>query len=404
MRVFPRHLDLMREPFIRNLASKLWKKPTPRLVLVIGGAGYIGSALLVKLLARGHHVRLLDRLFFGTEPIQSIINHPNLEIVNADFREIQKVVECMRGVDAVIHLGAIVGDPACALDEDLTIETNLMATRTIAEVAKGYDVRRFIFASTCSVYGASENDELLIESSPLNPVSLYALSKLASERVLMDLAGPNFAPTCMRFSTIYGLSGRMRFDLVINLLTAKAMLEGQITIQGGDQWRPFLHVDDAALSVLHALEAPINLVHKEVFNVGSDEQNLTIQQAGELIQRMVPSAKIVNLGSGGDKRNYKASFAKIREHLDFVPHWTVAQGIQQVIDVIARGEVSEYQLSKYSNVKFLTEENASSFVRRESRWAYDLIQQTSTPAPVVVAIKRAPASVAVSHSPTIVAA
>src|SRR5437762_1546510 len=164
----------------------LWKQPTPRRVLVIGGAGYIGSALLPKLLARGHRVRVLDRLFYGFDPIRDVINHPNLEIVQADFRRVDKLVECMQDVDAVIHLGAIVGDPACALDRDLTIEVNLMATRTIAEVAKGYGIRRFIFASTCSVYGASKEDELLTEDSPLNPVSLYAITKLASEKVLMN--------------------------------------------------------------------------------------------------------------------------------------------------------------------------------------------------------------------------
>src|SRR5437870_5028024 len=161
----------------------LWKKPTQRTVLVIGGAGYIGSALLPRLLARGHRVRLLDRFFYGFEPIRDILSHRNLEIIQADFRRVDKLVECMEGVDAVIHLGAIVGDPACALDRDLTIEVNLMATRTIAEVAKGYGIRRFIFASTCSVYGASTDDELLTEESLLNPVSLYAVTKLASEKV-----------------------------------------------------------------------------------------------------------------------------------------------------------------------------------------------------------------------------
>ena len=312
---------------------KLWKKPTPRTVLVIGGAGYIGSALLGKLLNRGHKVRVLDRLFYGLEPIRAVLNHPNLEIVRADFRRLDKLVECMQNADAVIHLGAIVGDPACALDRDLTIEVNLIATRTIAEVARGYGIRRFIFASTCSVYGASENDELLTETSPLNPVSLYAISKLASEKVLLDMAADTFSPTCLRFSTIYGLSGRTRFDLVTNLLTAKAMIDGEITIQGGDQWRPFLHVDDAALAILHTLESPLPCIHKQIFNVGSDEQNHTIQEVGELIQQLVPSATLIDMGSGGDKRNYKASFSKIRNQLGFVPRWTLAEGIRQVIDM-----------------------------------------------------------------------
>ena len=376
MKGFPPKNETSRRSYL-NL-PRLWKKPTQRTVLVIGGAGYIGSALLPKLLARGHRVRLLDRFFYGSEPVRNVLNHRNLEIIRADFRRVDKLVECMEGVDAVIHLGAIVGDPACALDHDLTIEVNLMATRTIAEVAKGYGIRRFIFASTCSVYGASTDDALLTEESSLNPVSLYAITKLASERVLMNLAGENFSPTCLRFSTIYGLSGRTRFDLVVNLLTAKGVMDGEITIQGGDQWRPFLHVDDAALALLHTLESPLAQVHQQVFNVGSDEQNYTIQQIGEIIKEMVPSAKLLNLGLDGDRRNYRADFKKIREQLGFVPRWSVARGIGQVIDVIRSGEVKDYRAAKYSNVKFLTEEeNAVSLVRHESSWAYDLVKQTS---------------------------
>lgn len=371
-------------PIKRNPARLFSQKNEVPKVLVTGGAGYIGSALLTKLLKNGYQVRLLDQMFFGTSPIASVLNHPNLEVVRGDFRQVDKVVQSMRDVDSVVHLGAIVGDPACALDEDLTIETNLMATRNIAEIAKGSGVGRFLFASTCSVYGANEGDELLHEGSPLNPVSLYAITKLAAENVLMSMADSRFSPTCLRFSTIYGLSGRTRFDLVVNLLTAKALLNGQITIQGGDQWRPFLHVDDAALSVLKALEAPLEKVHREIFNVGSDEQNRTIQQIGEMIQERVPAASLVNMSSGGDKRNYKAHFKKIREVLGFTPQWTIEQGIEQVAYLINSGKVSDYQASQYSNVKFLMEEGASRLVRREANWAYDLVSQT-TPAAFPVA-------------------
>ncbi|MGA9768335.1 MAG: NAD(P)-dependent oxidoreductase [Blastocatellia bacterium] len=345
-------------------------------VLVIGGAGYIGSALLPKLLDKGYHVRLLDLLIYGTEPIEDAILHPNLEIMQADFRQVDKVVEAMRNIDAVIHLGAIVGDPACALDEELTIEVNLMATRMIAEVAKGSGVSRFIFASTCSVYGA--NDALLDERSALNPVSIYARSKIASERVLMSMASSDFGPTLLRFGTIYGLSGRTRFDLVINLLTAKALVEGKITVFGGDQWRPFVHVDDAALAVLNSLEAPLALVGKEVFNVGCDEQNHTIQQVGEMIQRLVPASEVISMGSDTDTRNYKVSFDKIKNTLGFKPRWSVEEGVRQVIDAVASGRVADYQDAKYSNVKFLSDEGTSRLIRRQNRWAHDLINESSS--------------------------
>jgi FlaA1/EpsC-like NDP-sugar epimerase len=209
-----------RHPSARGVESAV------RRVLVMGGGGYIGSALLPKLSDAGYHVRLLDLLLYSTEPIQGVLSHPGLEVIQADFRQVDRVVEARQDVDVVIHLGAIVGDPACALDEELTIEVNLMAIRMIAEVAKGSGINRFLFASTCSVYGAS--DELLDEYSALNPVSLYARSKIASEQVLKNLAGPGFSPVILRFGTIYGLSGRTRFDLVINLLAAKAVVEKKL--------------------------------------------------------------------------------------------------------------------------------------------------------------------------------
>lgn len=343
-------------------------------VLVIGGAGYIGSALLPQLLDKGYRVRLLDMLLFGNEPISNVLGHPRLEIIQADFRHVDQVVEAMRGVDAVIHLGAIVGDPACAIDEDLTIEVNLMATRMIAEVAKGSGVKRFIFASTCSVYGAS--DQVLDEHSELNPVSLYARSKIASERVLLQMANAHFTPTILRFGTIYGLSGRTRFDLVVNLLTAKAVMEHMITVFGGDQWRPFVHVNDAATAVFKVLEAPQGLVRNEIFNVGSNEQNYTIQQVGEMILRLVPDAQLISKGSDSDRRNYRVNFNKIRNLLDFKPQWTLERGIRQVMEAIRRGDITDYRDVKYCNTKSLTEGISFRRINRNNGWVHELLNET----------------------------
>src|SRR5262245_9110145 len=345
-----------------------------RKVLLVGGAGYIGSALLPMLLEKGYHVRLLDLFLYGAEPIRDFLHHPGLEIMRADFRQVDKVVEATKNMDAVIHLGAIVGDPACALNEDLTIEVNLMATRMIAEVAKGSGVSRFIFASTCSVYGAC--DEVLDEHSELNPVSLYARSKIASERVLLSLSDSNFAPTVLRFGTIYGLSGRTRFDLVINLLTAKALIDGQITIRGGDQWRPFVHVHDAALAVFKTLEAPLSLVKHQTLNVGSNEQNHTIYQIGKIINQFVPAAQIVDQGPDTDRRNYRVNFNKIRDILGFAPAWVVEEGVAQVIEAIESGKIKDYRDPSYSNVKFLGNESASRLALRNG-WAEELIKESA---------------------------
>jgi nucleoside-diphosphate-sugar epimerase len=341
-------------------------------VLVIGGAGYIGSALLPKLLDRGYHIRLLDCFLYGDEPIKPFMQHPNLEIHRGDFRNVDTVVAAMKNMNAVIHLGGLVGDPACALDEELTIQINVIATRMIAQVAKGNGISRFVFASSCSVYGAS--DQILNERSALNPVSLYARSKIASENVLLPFRGNGFEPVILRFGTIYGLSGRTRFDLVVNLLAAKAVVDRVITVYGKDQWRPFLHVHDAGRSVLTALEAPSAAVTPVIFNVGSDEQNMTLGQVGQLIQKMVPGAELRCTEENVDRRNYRVEFRRIRESLGFQPVWKVEAGVQQVLDAIHNGKVRNYQESRYSNVKFLSERDAREHLPVMEDWVSKVLQ------------------------------
>jgi len=341
-------------------------------VLVIGGAGYIGSALVIQLLAKGVKVRVLDLLMYGTEPLKTVLDHPNLELIRADFRQIDKVVAAVRDVDMVVHLGGIVGDPACSLDEDLTIDVNVTATRMIAEVAKGHGVSRFIFASTCSVYGAS--DETLDEQSRLNPVSLYAQSKIACEGIVQKMGDGSFATVILRFATIYGLSGRIRFDLVVNLLTAKAVVDGVITVRGGDQWRPFLHVQDAAHAVRMALEAPIDVVRNRIFNIGSEGQNYTILQVGQMIHRLVPEAGLLDEGFDQDRRNYRVSFDRVRTELGFAPRWNVERGIHQVIDAIRSGDVGNYKEARYSNFEFMSTEAVPSLSKSSNDWVYELLR------------------------------
>jgi nucleoside-diphosphate-sugar epimerase len=352
-----------------------------RHVLVIGGGGYIGSALLPILLRDGYRVRVLDLFLYGAGPIESVLNHPDVEFIKADFRQVDALVEAMRGVDQVVHLGGIVGDPACAIDEELTIDVNLNATRVIADVAKGQGVKRLVFASTCSVYGAS--DEILDERSVLNPVSLYARSKIASEKVLLEMTDHKFAPVILRFGTIYGQSGRTRFDLVVNLLVAKALVDGEITIFGGDQWRPFLHVEDAALAVAKFLRAPLALGRGEIFNVGSNAENYTIAQIGKIVNQAVPEAALVSSGSDDDKRNYRVRFDKIARTVNFKTKWTVEAGVRQVLEAMRSGEVTNYRDSLYSNAKFLGEEGSTLLVRRELDWAHHAIRQPAVPIPLV---------------------
>ena len=244
--------------------------------LVVGGAGYIGAILVSKLLARDIRVRLLDNLMYGDEAIRPLLGHPHLQFIEGDCRNIEDVVRAMNNISSVIHLAAIVGDPACAAEDENALQINFAATRMMLEIAKGNGIGRFVFASSCSVYGASE--DLMDERSLTEPISLYAETKLNSERVLLQAKSNTFHPTVLRFATVFGLAPRPRFDLVVNLLTAKAIQEGVITIFNGDQWRPFIHVDDVAEGILLTVFAPIEAVSGEILNIGDDRLNFTLSQ------------------------------------------------------------------------------------------------------------------------------
>jgi nucleoside-diphosphate-sugar epimerase len=305
------------------------------------------------LLSRGYSVRVLDALLYGRESLADLLDDPRFELLEGDSRDVSSVFRALLDVDEVVHLGELVGDPACALDEELTLEINLAATRMVAEAAQGYGVKRFAYASSCSVYGAG--DEILSERSALKPVSLYAQAKIGSEQALLALNGSDFHPVILRFATVYGLSPRPRFDLVINLLTAKAVCDGEITIFGGDQWRPFVHVADVARAIILCLEAPLVSVKGRVFNVGSDEQNYTIAQVGGLIHRLIPDARLTNQKGDVDRRDYRVSFTKIRRELGFEPLHAVEDGVREIEAAIRSGRIRDYRDRRHSNYKTLSD-------------------------------------------------
>lgn len=344
--------------------AKMWgvpEKRSVRNVLVIGGAGYIGSLLVPELLNRGYNTTVLDALMYGDESIRDLRGRHGFELIHDDMRNIEAVVRSMQYADAVVHLGALVGDPACAVDENLTLEINLAATRMIAETARGFGIRRLIFASTCSVYGAS--DQVLDERSALNPVSLYARTKIGSEQLLLNLNSGFFAPTILRFGTIYGLSPRPRFDLVVNLLAAKAVCEKEITIFGGSQWRPFVHVRDAAEAILKCIEAPLDAVRGQIFNVGCNDQNFQIAHLGDLVQELIPGVRIDRKGDDTDRRDYRVSFAKIQRHLGFKASHTVRDGVLEIKAALESSCIKDYQSPKYNNYKIISEGGNTHFIR-----------------------------------------
>ena len=334
----------------RAPAERTDSEPGEGPILVVGGAGYIGAVLVRKLLARGAKVRLLDSLVYGDAAIAEILLHPNLEFVNGDCRNIRDVVKAMTGASSVIHLAAVVGDPACEQDKQNALEINYSATRMMVEIAKGHGIGRFIFASSCSVYGASEF--VMDERSQTEPISLYGKTKIDSEKVLLDSRSETFHPIILRFATVFGLAPRPRFDLVVNLLTAKARQEGVITIYNGEQWRPFIHVDDIARGIVETLYAPIQNVSGEIFNVGDDRLNFTLAQIAGKIREHFPETRVQEV-ENSDRRNYRVSFAKIRNQVGFECNRTLDDGILEIASAFDRHQIEDYQEAFYSNVKFL---------------------------------------------------
>lgn len=328
-------------------------------VLLVGGAGYLGSVLCRKLLDNNYKVRVLDNLTYGDAGIKELLqNNKNFEFLKGDARDISAIIESMKGIDAVIHLAAIVGDPASALDPKETIKTNYLATKAVAEACKFNQINKFLFASTCSVYGASKNsNDRLKEDSILNPVSLYAETKLESEKGILSLADDNFCPTIFRFATLYGVSPRMRFDLVVNILTAKAFNDGKINIFGGDQWRPNLDVSDAADACFRWTQSPLAKSGNQIFNVGGNSQNCRIIEIGEIVKKNIQSSEIEIQKDSNDLRDYNVSFDKIARVFDFKPQKTIEQGVLEMKNLLESKKIKDFNDIQYSNYRFLSTKN-----------------------------------------------
>jgi nucleoside-diphosphate-sugar epimerase len=333
---------------------------TPAPILVVGGAGYIGSLLCRKLLDQGCAVRVLDSLLYGDAAIRALLNNPRFDLIVGDCRNIQSVVRAVKGVDSIIHLAAIVGDPACEQERQTALEVNYAATRMLTEIARGNHVSRMVFASSCSVYGAS--DLLMDECSAVAPISLYAQTKLDSERALLDARSTSFHPTVLRFATVFGHSCRPRFDLVVNLLAAKAFQDGVITIFNGTQWRPFIHVGDVAAGIVQVLHAPTHAVSGEIFNLGDSRLNYTLAGLAAEIRAVFPQTRIEHV-QNTDLRNYRVSFDKIRGRLGFECSISLNQGLEDLKAALESGVVIDYTAPEYNNQRFLQNAGAPAHER-----------------------------------------
>lgn len=319
-------------------------------ILVSGGAGYIGSVLTSCLLHAGHSVRVLDALLFGGEALLNVCHEPNFDFVRGDIRNADLVTQALEGVDAVVHLAAIVGEPACNKYPDLARATNLDATICLVDLAKGKGVSRFIFTSTCSNYGISDTSSLADEQAPLNPISLYSETKVAAEKYVMGVASDAFSATVLRLATAYGLSSRMRFDLLVNELVRDAVSRKWVVMYGPQSWRPFAHVKDIARAFQAVLEAPPQVVSGTVFNVGADSENYRKVDLMRLMQKHIPYADIEIMERKGDPRNYRVSFGKIAQALNYRTTKTVEQGIVEISNAITAGLISEPFSPEYDNV------------------------------------------------------
>ncbi len=301
-------------------------------ILLIGGGGYIGTVLTEGLLSAGHGVRVYDRFYFGEELFRPYQASGKLELIRGDSRYVER--DLFQGVDAVVQLAALSNDPTADIDPKLTESINLTGTMASAEAAKAAGVKRLVFSSSCSVYGAAPEGHLT-EESPKRPVSLYAKLKIEAEDKLNELADDNFTVTSLRHATVYGSSPRMRFDLVVNLMTLHAFKNQKIYVMGGgEQWRPLVHVRDIARAFLLTLEADAATVQKQAFNVGSDEQNYQVKTIAAMVAQGVPGTSIEVVPDDPDKRTYQTSFAKIKEVLGFEPVHTVPAAVTEIYDAL----------------------------------------------------------------------
>ena len=319
-------------------------------VLVTGGAGYIGSVLVELLLKKGYFVRVLDNLSFGGEAIISFLNS-SFEFIKGDIRNKFDLREAIQGIDYVAHLAAIVGDPACAKDPELAKDVNLNGSKLTYEIANEMGVKKFVFVSTCSNYGKMENSNGFVnETSILKPVSLYAETKVEFEQYLLSQNKNNITkPTCLRFSTAYGLSRRMRFDLTVNEFTKELALGRELVVFGEQFWRPYCHVIDLSRSIISVFESD-SRTDFNVYNVGDTSENYRKQMIVDEILKQIPNGKIKYVKKDDDPRDYRVSFEKIKKELNFEITKKVPDGIAQVLKIVKDGIISNPDDKKYRNI------------------------------------------------------
>lgn len=322
-------------------------------ILVTGGAGYLGTIICRKLLEKGYEVTAFDRLLFGEEPVKHLQDMEGFELVKGDITHLEEHPDLFDGIDGVIHLAGLANDPSCDLRPEMTERVNYRASMDLARRAKEKGVKPYIFASSCSVYGAGVGE--LKETSPLRPVSLYAEVKVRTERDLNAMADDSFFPVHMRQATLFGLSSRMRFDLAVNVMVLHGTANKKIyVLGGGKQWRPFLHIEDSADAFISALERAQD-ISGEAINIGTNKLNYQICDLAALIQSHLPGVDLEVAPGDADRRTYHVNFDKMTELLGIEPSWTIEESVKEIHEALVGGQIPDPQSSRYYNIKLLKE-------------------------------------------------
>ena len=320
-------------------------------IVILGGAGYIGTVLTDLLLKKKFAVVSIDSLKFGFEPIKSFLENRNFRFYKLNTSNSKDIAKIATNSFAVVDLSGLVGDPACSINKKNTLNSNYYNTKKIIDELKGKNIEKFIYASSCSVYGSSVGKQLINEKSKVKPISLYAELKIKCEKYLLSNSRLDFSPTILRLATVFGFSPRQRFDLVINLFTLFSFMGKKIQVFGGEQYRPNVHVYDVAVAILKSIKAKKKLTHKQIFNVGSTTQNKKIKDIAKIIARNHENTKIVVKKSMIDLRDYHIDFSKIKSVLAFNTKFSISSGSKDLFEKLRKNKILRKNLKKYSNYK-----------------------------------------------------